>query len=440
MIRASGLVLISALILSACGGGNNNREAYDDEGKDRLPILSGVSELEASPLLAGQAVLLPAPYKNMSWSQNGGNPSHNVGHVALGSSLKRAWSTQVGRGDQNYERIVSGPVSADGRVFAVDSEGTVFAVSLSTGAVLWRTPLDSDRDRSAVNYGGGVAVGDGAVFATSGHGFLVSLDAETGRENWRYQAAVPLRGSPTVVGDRVLMLTQDNQMIAIEGSTGDYIWDQVGIPESAGMLGAASPASDGTAVVMALSSGELVAQLIANGQVLWQDALSASTRLTPLANLADVDASPVIAGGRVYAVSHAGSMVAVDLRTGERTWEADVAGVNTPWVAGRFAFVVTIDGQVAALSLADGRAKWVTQLQRFVKQDKRKGLIKWNGPILAGDRLIITSSHGYILSVSPYTGEVLSGDTLPGGSNLPMLVVDETLVIHTASGQLVAYR
>jgi outer membrane protein assembly factor BamB len=128
------------------------------------------------------------------------------------------------------------------------------------------------------------------------------------------------------------------------------------------------------------------------------------------------------------------------MRSGERSWEADVAGVSTPWVAGNFAYVTTIDGQVACVSLNDGRIRWVSQLQRFQDQEDREGLIKWNGPVLAGDRLIVTSSHGYVLSVSPYTGEVVSGTELPNGSSTAPIVVDGKLIVLTDNGELVAYQ
>jgi len=95
---------------------------------------------------------------------------------------------------------------------------------------------------------------------------------------------------------------------------------------------------------------------------------------------------------------------------------------------------------VICVALGDGRIRWVTQLQRFQNQEKRRDLIKWNGPVLAGDRLLVTSSHGYAMSVSPYTGEVLSGIRMPAGASTPPIVVDGTFIVLTDTGELVAYR
>ncbi|MBL4788763.1 MAG: hypothetical protein JKY60_06845, partial [Kordiimonadaceae bacterium] len=63
-----------------------------------------------------------------------------------------------------------------------------------------------------------------------------------------------------------------------------------------------------------------------------------------------------------------------------------------------------------------------------------------NGPLLAGDRLLVTSSHGYALSISPYTGEVLSGLEMPDGASTSPIVVDGKFIVLTDKGELVAYQ
>ena len=436
------LIGVMTVALAACSGGNKKpRGKYDDEGRERIPILTSTQILDADSAIASLPVVLPRPYTNGNWAQVGGNPVHRIQHLALGDTLKVSWRRKIGPANEKYERVVSGPVSANNTVFAVDVKGGVTAVALSDGRILWQNKLEKLSDeRSDVGFGGGVAYADGKVYVTSGYGVVVALDAATGREIWRYKGMIPFRGAPTVGSNKVFVVTHDNQMLGLNAADGSVLWEQVGIAESAGMLGAASPAFDGTALIAALSSGELIALRGGNGRILWQDALSSSTRLTPLATLSDIDGEPVIDGGKVYAVSHSGSMVAIDMRTGERSWEADIAGVNMPWVAGDFAFVTTIDGQVVAVALGDGRVRWVAQLQRFENQEKRRDLIKWNGPVLAGDRLLVTSSHGYAVSLSPYTGATLSAVEMPAGSSTAPIVVNGTFIVLTDEGELVAYR
>src|SRR5690606_30701474 len=187
------------------------------------------------------------------------------------------------------------------------------------------------------------------VFVTTGFGYIAALDAGNGREIWRQSVGVPFRGAPTIAEGQVYAITHDNQLYAYSEDDGTYLWYHVGIAEDAGILGAASPAVEGQTVLAAYSSGELFAIRTANGGVAWQDALSRTGRLTPLSSINDIDGEPVIADDHVYAVSHGDRMVSIDLRTGAREWERNVSSIHTPWVAGDFIFLVTMDGELVSL-------------------------------------------------------------------------------------------
>ena len=65
----------------------------------------------------------------------------------------------------------------------------------------------------------------------------------------------------------------------------------------------------------------------------------------------------------------------------------------------------------------------------------------WQGPVLAGGRLLLTNSLGQIVEASPEDGRVL---TTTAASDLievpPVVVADGTLYILTNDGALTAYR
>lgn len=442
-VAKSALCLTLLLAVASCGiikkssRTGTTRFAPD---KERISILSGESNLEVDPSIAQMPVTLPLPYINKSWSQNGGNKTNAVYHLMMGDNVTRAWATRIGAGDGKYERLASGPVSADGKVFAIDVKANVVAVNLSNGGQIWSTRIKKEGEKSKVGYGGGVAYADGTLYVTTGYGVVVALNANNGSELWRYDGISPIRNAPTVADGRVFAITHDNRIIVLDTATGGLLWDQIGLSEDAAILGAGTAVVEGSVVIAPLSSGELMAMRTENGLTIWSDSLSQTSRLTPLATLADIDGNPVIDRGRVYAVSHAGSMVAIDLRSGQRAWESNVASTRTPWVAGNFGFVVTVDAEIAAISMVDGRVRWATKLQKFENQSKRENLISWTAPVLAGNRLFLASTHGYLMSLSPYTGDVLSVVKLPAGVRQDPIVVDQTLVLLTEKAELLAFR
>lgn len=464
MIMRRALLPVLAGLVAACSSGEDISEPYaasnEPAGRERIPVLTFEQAVEPDPGLADIRIVLPRPYRNIGWPQSGGTANNVVHHLALPERLERAWSRNIGKGSDLISRLIMAPVVSEDRIFAMDTRGRLSALRTSDGKEIWRVRLEFERetmdegflagivgsllgtaaDKSVLAFGGGFAVAVDKLIVATGFGYVTARDVATGEEIWHHSGLIPLRGAPTVLDGRVFVVTHDNQILALDLATGDLLWTAAGIPEDAGILGAASPAVAGDTLVAALSSGELLALRVENGNQTWQDTLSRTRRLTPLATLADIDANPVIDRGRVYAVGHVGRMVAIDLRSGERVWENNVAGLNTPWLAGDYIFAVSVDNELVAVNAADGRIRWVTRLQRFANTEDREEAIIWNGPVLAGDRLIVTSSHGYVLSVSPYTGEFLGARNIGAGISAPPVVADNTLFILTDDADLMAFR
>lgn len=426
-----------ALSLAACGGGKKKSERLQGE---RIPVLTFEQRVSPDPRVEDVQVALPDPVTNVSWPQAGGLPAHAMQHLALAANPKRLWRADVGSGTSGRKQLTARPIIADGTVFVMDTDAVVTALDVASGRQQWRSKLEMKGRSSANSFGGGIAYSGGKIFVTTGYGFIAALDAASGREAWRTDIRTPMRGGPAVADGRVYATTFDNQLYAFSADTGDELWNHAGIIETAGILGGATPAVVSGNVIAAFSSGEIFALRAENGQVAWNDSVTRTGLLTPLASISDVDAPPVVDRGIVYATSHGGRTVAIDLRTGERVWEKNVGSLYSPWIAGEFIYIVSTESEVVCLTRRDGRVRWVTPLQRFKDVEDRKGLLTWAGPVLAGDRLIITSSHGYAISVSPYTGEILSGMKLSDKTYLAPVVADGVLYILSEDGELLAMR
>ena len=432
-------VMVAALMaLSACGIFKGGPKKTPTVGQ-RVPILASENGVETDATMADLAVTLPAAAANDVWAQPGGNASKSMGHLALAAGPTQAWQVTIPGGSQR-ERLAATPVIAEGKLFIIDVDAAVHAVNAGTGATLWTTDIAKTEENRPSRFGGGVSYDDAKVYATDGLGDVVALSAADGKEVWRAKPGGPLRGSPTIANGTVYVLSQDNQIFALNQADGKVQWAQSGTLETQGVFGVAAPSASQGSVVAGFSSGELSAYRYENGRVLWQDALSRTSITTSVSSLADIDAAPVIEGGRVYAVGQGGRMVALELSTGQRLWEQNLAGISTPWISGEWLFVVTDDARLACLSRASGKARWIAQLPRFRNLKKRTGPITWFGPVLAGERLVMTNSRGQIVSAAATDGKV--GQTIETGTPfaLPPVVANSTLYTVDQRGRVTAFR
>jgi outer membrane protein assembly factor BamB len=440
-VRRLAVLLLMAVALSGCEAVTDFFESRSEKllPGERISVLSLQRTVRPDPRIADLDVRLPRPYVNEDWPQAGGHPSHAMHHIAMAEAPERHWVVRAGEGAGDLAKLTATPVVSGGMVFVLDSESSVAAFRVDDGSRVWRYNLTPDgEERGAI--GGGLGVDGDTLYVTTAYGDVVALETGTGAEIWRHPAGSPLRGAPTLLDGRLFAMTYDNQMVALDAATGSQSWTHAGITESASLIGGATPTAEGDVVIAAYSSGEIVAIRVENGRVLWSDQLVPVGRLTPLSDLSDISGSPVVDRGFVIAVSYTGRTVAIDLRSGSRIWEQELGGTQTPWVAGDFVFLVTGDAEVVCLSRNSGRIRWVTELTRWNDPEKKRDPFTWYGPVLASDRLIVLSSEGDAIALSPYNGEILGRIQLPDGVSLPPVVAGGTIFVLTDDGDLATYR
>jgi len=480
LVRA--VIISSCLFITACSTIGNvgdtlgnlnpfdNNSSDDGQGdvageEDRISILDLEDKLTVSGALTPNDIVLPPAYINTDWPQVGGNSSHVLQHTGASGPLTKVWSKGIGKGTSRKGRVLAPPVIADGRIYVMDGNNRVSAYDANTGSKFWDHKISvklkgktrrgqvgivervsdplSIFDRGGTDkesVGGGVAFADGKVYASSGLGVMVALDAGTGEEVWRTSTRTPMHSAPAVADGRAFAISDDNELFAFDANSGEVLWTYQAIVEGARMLTVPSPAIVEEVVISPFASGELVALRVQNGGVLWQDALSSVGRLTPLSTLNDIASGPVVADGYVIATAQSGVLSAFDLRTGQRIWTQPAGSIGFPLVAGDFVYTVTTDGQVVCVSKLDGSVIWLQQLPAYKNQKKRKKRIAWAGPILAGDRLFLTSSRGSFVEMNPYNGVITREGKLGGDVFVSPIIANETIYVLTDNAKLIALR
>jgi outer membrane protein assembly factor BamB len=394
--------------------------------------------LEPDQQLADLAVSLPKPFVNANWPQAGGYPNHAMHHLSADGPLRQVWRVDIGDGSGSTAQLLSAPVVADGVVYTIDARAEVRAFNASTGDRLWRRRLTPEHEDDS--FGGGLAFAGGRLFVTTGFAQVIALEAATGKVIWRVSVGGPIRASPTVFRGRIFVTTIANELVALDAKDGKVKWNHIGITETAGLLGGAAPSADGSVVMAAYSSGEIVALRIENGRVIWSDSLTALRRSNPVSSIAHVRGRPVIDRGQVLVTANSGRTVAIDLRTGARLWERAIGSAYGPWVAGAYVYLISNDGLIVCLMRKTGGVRWVRQLQQFEDEEDREGPVFWSGLVLAGDRLLLGGSHGELLSVSPYTGRLLGRVDMSDKLFIAPVVAGNTVYVLTDGGRLIALR
>lgn len=455
---------VAMLLLGGCSMLDSVSSLFDTSTRksglkgERIPVMSLDESLKPDPTLDGTDVVLPPPYRNDAWAQPGGFASNALHHLEAPGPLHQIWAREAGKGSDSDSRLISPPIVAGGMVFVLDAKAHVYVFDARSGKPDWNLGLSPKGSWSTINmlslgmigqdtyidptkgFGGGLAYDDGKLFVTTGFGDVIAMNPTNGRRLWKTNLGVPIINAPVATAGRIFISTQDNHFYALAQVDGRRLWDHQGIPESAGILESTSAAVAGEFVIAPYTSGEIYALRITNGRPSWNDMLTSSGGVTALSELDDIAGRPVVDRGLVYAISHSGIMTAISLSTGDRNWSRDIKGIQTPWAAGDFLYVLTTDSQVLCMTRKDGRIKWSHQLPRWEDPDERRHPIVWSGPVLVSDRLILVSSDGIAASLSPYNGSLLGRMDIPGGALIAPVVANGTMFVLTSDAQLVALR
>ena len=373
-------------------------------------------------------IQLPPERANDTWSQPGGTSTNAPGHLVAPRALKTAWQANAGAGSTGRGKLTASPIVFDNRVYTLDAEGVVSAFSASGGNQAWRVSTMPKGRKEREGFGGGLAAENVRVYAATGYGTVVALEAASGKQIWEKTLPTPIRTSPTVVNDKVFVRSSEGRLYCLSGADGSEVWAVRGLPEETSLLNNVSPAVDGDTIVVAYSTGDLVAVNIAKGQLLWTESLARQKSNSSLGSLSDVG-RPAIDGGLVFAVGHSGRTIASSLKTGERLWTINVPAIQQPWVAGDTIFVVDITGQLMAVARKDGKTRWTAKLPAGKA---------WSGPILASNLLWLTSDTGKLVSVEAATGKIAGTIDLGAPIYIAPVVAQGRMYVLTDKARLIA--
>lgn len=422
--------LALGLVLAAC------QRADPPLPGERLPVRPQEATLAATGEL--RPLALPPARANADWTHPTGTAGGRIEHPALSAAPQLRWSVDIGRGSARRTRLITAPIVGGGLVYALDSAGTLTAVT-PAGRIAWRTSLAPEGERAEAGFGGGIAYGDGSVFVTTGFAEIVAVDAATGGVRWRYRLEAPARAAPTVADGRVFAVARNDTAIALDAASGQLLWRIAGAGADAALLGGASPAAQGPLVVLPFSSGEILGVVARSGTQAWGQAVTGGRRELVRNRINDVTGDPVIAGDVVYASNQSGRTIALDRLTGERRWTMPEGSYGPAWPVGDSIFLVSDIGTLVRAEAESGRIIWSQQLPQYRDRRQREALVH-HGPVLAGGRIWVAGSDRLLRAFDPATGSPLGAVTLPAPAAAGPAIAQGVMYVVTTDGRLHAFQ
>lgn len=339
-------------------------------------------------------------------------------------SLRVLWSENTGSGlGETFTRIK--PAIVDNTIFVASVDGAVSAYDRMTGDQRWAVNIET-----AIS--GGIGAGENKVFVATLNGKLVALNAEDGSTTWTTELTSEVLSAPQVDGGIVVVQSNDDIVAALNISDGSQRWVYNDTAPPLTIRGTASPLIFAGATVVGLSNGRVAVLNNETGNVLWDRAVSVGEGRTELDRLNDVDGSPAMHQGSLFAGNYQGHLVAFDARTSEIKWQNDLSTLVTPVVDDSNVYVTNSESHVLAFDQSSGSPVW------SVADLHHRSL---TAPEIFGEYIVVADFEGYVHVLASSDGRFVGRERADSdGVRVQPVVVDDTLYVYGNSGKLTAYQ
>lgn len=341
---------------------------------------SKTGKVTASPIVYdGRVYTLDSNARVSAFAVNGGS---TIWRQSLIPDTERKAGSMWSFGSSSTGGGYGGGIAADnGRVFVATGYGTVSALDAKSGKVLWTKNLGAPL-RAAPT-----ALGD-RVYAISTEGKVFALAGSDGNELWQArglteQSSLIGSPSPAIDGDVIVAPFPSGEIVGYRLGTGEQIWSESltrakGSTAMGALSDAGRPVIDRGVVFASAHGGRTTAVQARTGERLWSVNVSSTQ-------------APWAIGDYVYVVDTGGQLLCLNRRDGQTLWTVKLPDANVwsgPTLAGGQLWLVSAKGQLVGVDAATGRLVGQASV----------GAATFVPPVTAGGRLYVLTDNARLVA------------------------------------------
>jgi outer membrane protein assembly factor BamB len=344
------VVILTSLFLLACSNQDTKSKAMD------VKVESGPAELISFDETVDVDVVWRRSLGKGSGAKNIRlRPAQSGENVYAADYNGQLWALELASGTKVWsqefnQNITSGVVLAENDLFIATQDGLLHSIAKSSGEIQWSQPLSSESIAPVV-------VDQTQVYIRTIDGHLTAFDRRSGKQNWTYEAALPVltvhgTGSPVLLQNLVITGFSNGKLVAVDR--------ELGIPR-------------------------------------WDKRLAIPQGRSELERLVDLDGTPLIDRGIVYATAYHGKLAAIGF-DGKTQWETELSSYFGPALGLGNLYVTRDDDHVQAYDQVNGASVWSqSALQgRFLNQ-----------PVEYENYIVVADFEGYVHVLAQVDGEML---------------------------------
>jgi len=332
--------------------------------------------------------------RSLQWTMYGADPHRTQSQASLKvrPPFRVVWSRGLGS-------LIEFPaVVKDGVAYIGNSRGTIIALNMRNGKILWKHATPRGKMASSP------AVWRDQVVVHGMDGHVWVLRRSDGRLLWHYTLGSPIESSPVVIDGVDVFGAWNGTITALDLRTHRVGWRRHG-----GCKITSSAALAGSTLFIGDYCGRLLALRLGNGALRWTRSVNGR-----------VYGTPAISAGRVFVPSSTGGSLTAFSTRGSYLWRRSTGSYvySSPAVANGRVFFGSYNGVFYGLRASDGATLWARSTG---------GPISGAAAVVDGVAYAGSFAHR-ILGVDARSGRVVLN--FPHGEYVPVSGAGRRLLLH----------
>jgi len=345
--------------------------------------------------------------------------------------VSQLWNVTVGNG-AGSSGIRMRPVVSDGVVYAASPDGTLAAYRLANGEQLWSSSHHWFGQRNLRYSGGPAVVGNLLVIGTQ-NGHVYAYAAKTGKLLWKVPVSSEVITPPVIVGQHVFVRSNDGHVYAFNAADGKQLWlyDRSDVPLLS-LRGNGGLLAVGGAVIFGSDDGKLIAISQKDGSDLWRIPVATGTGRSDIQKLDDSDGQVEFYNGVLYVDAYHGNLLAIQANNGRVLWSRPFSSYTGVAIVGTQVVAVDDHFNIWAFDQSNGGDLW------------KQTALQWHwlaAPAIQKNYIVVGGLKGYVYWLDISNGKFVASAQLSGDPiRSRPVVVGNIVLVEDASGHLAAYR
>ena len=338
--------------------------------------------------------------------------------------LKKQWSTKVGDGQgDGFYKIT--PTLVDGVLYVASSDGEVAAISATDGNRLWRVELERPLS-------GGIGYHDRSLYLGGADGSVLQVSATDGVVEWEAAVSGEVLAAPAVSDDWVVVQTYDGKLLGFQPGSDEPSWTFTSDVPVLTLRGTSTPILVGGNAIAGFGDGKVVAVDVNSGNVSWESRVGVPQGSSEIDRIVDIDGAMTQQGIELFVASYQGRVAALDSRTGRKLWQQNVSSVTGTHVGFGNVYVADVDGTLSAFLRTGQGVRW---------QNIELGYRQLSRPTPVSSYVATVDFDGYLHLISQVDGQIVGRAKIGGDAARADMIADSgRLIIFADNGQLLAYE